>query len=151
MSLAKDTTFDLWHLSHPPNQQKARKEIPKWRRPEEGWSKVNTNITKRVQQHLSSEMIRERSKRQRHSGISEALMHVPWRLWRAGMASNWLCSWGYGECSWNLIAFRLCSYRRGRICNVILDPILKMEEISLPFMNFLSFIIVEIVIRLRTA
>jgi hypothetical protein len=24
---------------------------------------------------------------------------LPWRLWRAGMASNWLCSWGYGECS----------------------------------------------------
>jgi hypothetical protein len=43
MSWAKDTAFDLWHLSHPPNQQKREKKIPKWRRPEEGWSKVNTD------------------------------------------------------------------------------------------------------------
>jgi hypothetical protein len=43
MSWAKDTVFDLWHLSHPPNQQKIEKEIPKWRRPEEEWSKVNTD------------------------------------------------------------------------------------------------------------
>jgi hypothetical protein len=35
----------LWHLSHPPNQQKREKKIPKWRRPEEGWSKVNTDAT----------------------------------------------------------------------------------------------------------
>jgi hypothetical protein len=62
-------------------------------------------------------------------------MHIPWRLWRAGMASNWLCSWGYGGCNWNLIAFRLCSYGKGRICNV--HPILKeMEKISLAFHEF---------------
>jgi ribonuclease HI len=45
MSWARDTAFDLWHLSHPPNQQKLEKEIPKWRRQEEGWSKVNTDAT----------------------------------------------------------------------------------------------------------
>jgi hypothetical protein len=45
MSWAKDIAFDLWHLSHPPNQQKARKKIPKWRRANEGWSKVNMDAT----------------------------------------------------------------------------------------------------------
>jgi hypothetical protein len=24
---------------------------------------------------------------------------LPWRLWHAGIASNWLCSWGYEKCS----------------------------------------------------
>jgi hypothetical protein len=45
MSWAKNTTFDLWHLSHPPNQQMPEKEIPKWQRPEEEWSKVNMDAT----------------------------------------------------------------------------------------------------------
>jgi hypothetical protein len=45
MSWAKDTAFDLWHLSNPPNQQKLEKEISKWRRPEKGWLKVNTSAT----------------------------------------------------------------------------------------------------------
>jgi hypothetical protein len=40
---AKDSAFDLWQLSHHLGQQVAARDSPKWRRPEAGWSKINTD------------------------------------------------------------------------------------------------------------
>ena len=40
---AKDTAFDLWQLSHPPNQVPPEVSPPKWQTPTPGWVKVNTD------------------------------------------------------------------------------------------------------------
>jgi hypothetical protein len=124
MSWANDTAFDLGHLSHPPNQQKLEKEIPKWRRPEEGWSKVNTNaaFSEDGKEGATTSVITD----------DQGVLQAADALWydrdldactmealacRDGI--KLAVRWSYGECSWNLIAFRLCSYGRGRICNVL--------------------------------
>jgi hypothetical protein len=39
----RDTTFDLWQILHPPNPPKARREAPRWAKPEDAWVKCNVD------------------------------------------------------------------------------------------------------------
>jgi len=39
----RDTAFDLWQILHPPKQDRANLEIPKWVKPHPGWVKCNVD------------------------------------------------------------------------------------------------------------
>jgi hypothetical protein len=114
MIWAKDTTFDLWHQTHPSNQQKLEKKIPKWRWPKEGWSKVNTDtaFSEDSKESATTSVIRDE---QGAFQAVEALWYergLDAYTMEALACMNGLklaVQLGLGECSWNLIAFRLCS------------------------------------------
>lgn len=39
----RDTVHDLWQLIHPMQHRVLSQEVPKWRRPDPGWVKVNSD------------------------------------------------------------------------------------------------------------
>lgn len=58
---ARDTASDLWQLGHPLDQQVPARDVPKWRRPEVGWSKINTDaaFSEHSRQGATSTVIRD--------------------------------------------------------------------------------------------
>ena len=58
---AKDTTYDLWQLSHQFDKPAPAYNRDKWRKPEVGWSKINTDaaFSEESKQGATSSIIRD--------------------------------------------------------------------------------------------
>jgi len=81
--------FDLWQLSHCHGNPGPECDTAKWKRPEVGWSKINTDaaFTEESKQGATSAVVRdEHGAFQAHklSGMIMDLMPVPWKHWLAG-------------------------------------------------------------------